>query len=125
MGKWNYFTDEEVDGIEIEVVAKLDAARHKAGIPFKITSAKRTVEQNTSAGGVPDSAHIKGLAADLHVENSHNLFLMVSTLLEVGFKRLVIGIKVDPMTAKIVYHNLHCDLDSSLPTPVLAVKRYT
>lgn len=120
--QWNYFKPEEVAGLETEVVAKLDAARHKAGVPFRITSTRRTPEQNLAVGGVPDSAHTKGLAADLAVPDSRSLFKMVSALLEVGFQRLVIGIRIQD--GKVVYHNLHCDLDSSLPHPVLAVKRY-
>lgn len=123
MNRWNYFKPEEVVGLETEVVAKLDQARHKAGIPFKITSARRSIEQNASAKGVPDSAHLRGLAADLAVTDSNALFFMISALLEVGFKRLVIGIRIDD-NGKVVYHNLHCDLDNSLPTPVIAVKRY-
>lgn len=121
-GQWNYFTPDEVAGLETEVVAKLDAARHKAGIPFVITSTRRTPEQNAAVGGVQDSAHLKGLAVDLAVTSSTDLFHMISSILEAGFRRLVIGIRIE--NEKVVYHNLHCDLDSSLPIPVIAVKRY-
>jgi zinc D-Ala-D-Ala carboxypeptidase len=123
MNTWNYFSPDEIQGLETEVVAKLDAARHKAGVPFVITSTRRTPEQNAAAGGVPDSAHLKGLAADLAVSDSGALFKMVSALLEVGFPRLVIGIRINA-EGKVVYHNLHCDLDVSLPCPIIAVKRY-
>lgn len=121
--EWRYFKDSEVAGLEKEVVAKLDMARHKAGVAFVITSTRRTPEANAAAGGVPDSAHLKGLAADLHVADSQSLYKMVDALIDSGFKRLVIGINIGP-DGKVLYHNLHCDLDDSLPTPVLAVKRY-
>jgi zinc D-Ala-D-Ala carboxypeptidase len=124
VGKLTYFTDDEVAGLEPEVAMKLDQARHVAGVPFVITSKRRTVEQNASVGGVSDSAHLKGLAADLAVPDSGSLYHMVAALLQVGFKRLVIGIKIRPENGVVAYHNLHCDLDSSLPTPVIAVKRY-
>lgn len=121
---WNYFRPDEVEGLQTEVVAKLDAARHKAGVPFIITSAKRTAEQNEVVGGVKDSAHLKGLAVDLAVTDSNSLFEMVASLITVGFPRIVIGIGLNALDGKVLYHNLHCDLDFSLPNPILAVKRY-
>lgn len=120
---WAYFKSGEVEGLETEVVAKLDMARHKAGVPFVITSTRRTPEKNAAVGGVKDSAHLKGLAADLAVPDSGALFHMIEGLIFAGFKRLVIGIKIGP-DGGVLYHNLHCDLDDSLPTPVLSVKRY-
>lgn len=121
---WNYFKPNEVVGVDSEVVAKLDAARHKAGIPFIIAQPPvRTPERNAAVGGVADSAHLRGLAIDLHVADSTSLFRMISALLEVGFQRLVIGIRIE--AGKVVYHNLHVDLDTSLPRPVLALKLYT
>lgn len=123
MSKLTYFNDSEVAGLEPEVATKIDQARHLAGIPFIITSTRRTPEQNLSVGGVTDSAHLKGLAVDLAVPSSNALYLMINACLQVGFKRIVIGIKIDG-DGKVVYHNLHCDLDATLPTPVIAVKRY-
>lgn len=120
---WNYFTEDEVAGLETELIAKLDAARHLAGIPFTITSTLRTAKQNADAGGVADSAHLRGMAADLAVQDSNSLFKMISALLQAGFQRLVIGIRLNP-EGKVVYHNLHCDIDLTLPHPVIAVKRY-
>ena len=38
MNKWKYFSEKEVQGLESEFVAKLEKARHEAGIPFIITS---------------------------------------------------------------------------------------
>lgn len=106
---WKYFKDDEVAGLENELVAKLDTARHVAGVPFIITSGRRTVDENEKATGVDRSAHIKGLAVDLRLEDgpaSLNRFLIVNALLQAGFKR--IG----------VYNaHVHCDIDDSLPTP--------
>lgn len=122
MNQLNYFKAEEVEGLEPEVATKLDQARHIAGVPFVITSRRRTVDQNAAVGGVPDSAHVKGLAVDLAVPNSGALFQMINGALQAGFRRVVIGIRIED--GKAVYHNLHLDLDGSLPTPVLAVKKY-
>jgi len=122
MNQLTYFKPEEVEGLEPEVATKLDQARHIAQVPFIITSTRRSPEKNTSVGGSKNSAHLRGLAVDLAVPDSETLFHMVSALLQAGFERLVIGVRIDG--GKIVYHNLHCDLDSSLPTPVVAVKLY-
>lgn len=64
---YKYFSQKEVDAfkLEPEVWERLDSARGFAGVPFNITSGKRTVEQNKRAGGVSNSSHLKGLAVDL------------------------------------------------------------
>lgn len=123
MNPLKYFKPSEVAGLQPEVATKLDDARGLAGIPFRLTSTLRTVDQNAAAGGVADSAHLRGWAADLSVHDSNTLFLMISALLKVGFQRLVIGIRITD-DGKVAYHNLHCDLDDSLPHPIIAVKRY-
>lgn len=48
-----------------DFVAKLDRIRHRAGIPFRVISGYRTPAHNAKVKGVPNSAHIKGLAADI------------------------------------------------------------
>lgn len=106
---WRYFKDSEVIGLEPELVSKLDSARHIAGVPFVITSGRRTVDENEKATGVDRSAHIKGLAVDLRLPDSPESlarFLMVNALLQAGFKRV-----------GVYDHHLHCDIDNSLPTP--------
>lgn len=123
MRSWNYFKDEEVAGLEHELVAKLDHARHLAGVPFIITSKRRTPEQNAAAGGVPDSAHVAGLAVDLRVDGSFQLFKMIFGAIQAGILRIVIGIRIGA-GGEVVYHNLHLDIDTTKPAPVLAIKRY-
>lgn len=106
--KYNYFKPEEVIGLDCELVAKLDWARGRAGVPFVITSGKRTVEENTKAGGVSESAHMKGLAVDLRCADSNARYCMVQALVLVGFKRIGLYTK-----------HLHCDLDPTLPQEVI------
>lgn len=108
--KWTYFKDEEVAGLDKELVSKLDSARHVAGVPFTITSGKRTLEENQNAGGVQDSAHETGLAVDLRVPDGTSRFLMVSALLQAGFKRMGVYDK-----------HIHVDIDASKPQNVLWV----
>ncbi len=73
-----------------------------------ITSGYRCEEHNKEVGGIEDSAHKKGLAADIKCEDSSYRFLLVNALIKVGFKR--IG----------RYDNfIHCDLDESKPQKVM------
>ena len=123
--KWRYFTEAEVAGLDNELVAKLDQGRFISEIPYKLTSTLRFPGANLAAGGVQDSAHISGKAADLHVDNSQDLFKLVKGLMEVGIQRFVIGIKPDPANPRgYAFQNLHVDIDSSKPTPCLTVKFY-
>jgi len=60
----------------------LDTAREEAGVPFIITSGFRCAEHNRRVGGVADSAHVKGMAADIFILDSQHRF----SLLKVAFK---------------------------------------
>ena len=66
----------------------LDEARELAGIPFVLASAYRCPKHNRSVGGVEDSAHVRGHAADIRCTSSHERFRIVSALLEAGFRRI-------------------------------------
>lgn len=98
---YKYFKDKEIVGLDIGLVKMLDKARGIAQIPFVITSGLRTADQNGLDHGVPDSAHLKGLAVDLRVVNDNARFLILEALIYVGFKR--IGVEVD---------HIHCDIDT-------------
>lgn len=69
-------------------LAMLEDARRIAGIPFVLTSACRCPEHNRAVGGVEDSAHVRGHAADIRCVSSHERFVMLSALLEAGFRRI-------------------------------------
>ena len=89
--KYKYFSDKEIIGLKPELVLLLDQAREIAGIPFKLNSGKRTVEQNEKAGGVKDSAHLSGLAVDIACTTDSNRHKIVTALLTVGFNRIGIA----------------------------------
>ncbi len=65
MGKWEFFNDEETKGMTDDICFKLDRARKLFGNPLVLTCGYRTPEHNAEIGGVPNSAHTKGMAADL------------------------------------------------------------
>ena len=90
------------------VLRKLDLARERAGVPFKITSGVRCAAHNEREGGKPNSAHLVGLAADIAVQDSRKRFDMVQALFGVGFHRLGIG-----------HSWIHVDDDESKPPEVM------
>ena len=84
----------------------LDKARDIAGIPFVITSGFRCPEHNKKVGGRPNSAHLRGLAADIRVRGNKQRFIILDALIKVGFKR--IGVAND---------FIHVDCDLTKPYP--------
>ena len=91
-----------------EFLDKIDKARDIAGIPFVITSGFRCPKHNKEVGGRPNSAHTKGLAADIKCINSRDRFRMVKALLEAGFTRIGVGKDF-----------IHADIDKSKPQEVI------
>lgn len=86
--KVRYFSDEEVKGLNGELVSKLDTARHVAGVPFRLTS---------TTGGVhsANSAHYKGLAADIGLghlapgfDRNTQRWAIMKGLFAAGFQRI-------------------------------------
>ena len=69
----------------------LDKARERAGVPFRITSGYRSEQHNKDVGGVKNSSHRYGLAADISCVNSARRFLIIEALLYVGFTRIGIA----------------------------------
>ena len=106
----NYFKPEEVEGLQPELVEKLNGARHVAGVPFVITSGKRSPDENERAMGVESSSHSTGLAVDLRVTDGAERFAIVKGLLAAGFVRIGAYDK-----------HVHADLDNTKPQSVLWV----
>lgn len=94
--------DPKMIGVNDKLMFMLDNARMIAQIPFIITSGVRTEEENKKVGGAVDSAHLKGLAVDLHCHDSLSRYFIVYGLFVAGFKR--IGIASD---------HIHADIDPS------------
>lgn len=70
-----YFSEKEfackhcgkVPGIDVRLQNILDAMRERAGAPLVLSSAYRCPEHNAAVGGVPNSFHVQGCAADVLV----------------------------------------------------------
>ena len=105
-------TNNEGNGAEMMddyFLQMLDDARHKAGVPFRITSGYRCIAHNRSiSGSVKDSAHTKGLAADIACSDSRTRGYIIGALFEAGFNR--IGIHE---------HFIHVDDDPSKDADVV------
>lgn len=121
MGNWKHFTDEEVVGLDKELCAKLDMAREKAGVPFFITSGKRTPEQNANlSGAVSDSSHLTGLAVDLATGDDHTKNRIIYGLCIAGLgSRIGEYFSIDPANPKrLIPHHVHVDCDTTKPQEV-------
>ena len=72
-------------------LAMLDNARDIAQIPFKINSGYRTKERNELAKGKKDSSHLVGKAADIACSGSRERWIILDSLIQVGFNRIGIA----------------------------------
>lgn len=100
-----------LNNIDFELVNMLDNARWLAKLPFVINSPCRCQEYNKKVGGVENSSHCKGLAVDIACDNVFNRFNIVSSLLEVGFKRI------------LIYKTfIHVDIDLDKSYPIIELK---
>ena len=123
--KFKYFKLKEFDSpdqpgsgaqnMDLDFIALLDEARHIAKKPFKINSGWRSPEHNIALAKrgykvAKNSAHLRGLAADISVRTSSDRYLILDALFTVGFRRFGIGkgfIHVDAddtKTPNLIWH---------------------
>jgi uncharacterized protein YcbK (DUF882 family) len=79
----------------------LDLARDRFDKPIYINSGYRTSQHNEDIGGVENSSHLKGLAADIACTKSHDRFELIDIFLDLGINRIGIAdtfihVDVDP-----------------------------
>lgn len=111
-----YFKDDEFKcrcgcgmDTEPELKSLMDLARGKAGVPFVITSGARCIAHNIAVGGKPNSAHTRGLAADIKFYDSAMAFKMLGVFFNLGVNRIGYNQK---------HKFFHVDIDESLPQNV-------
>lgn len=80
------------------------------GKDLKVTSGSRCYTRNKAVGGVPNSAHTRGLAFDVAYANSRECYAILEHLYKMGIKRIGIN---------FIKSFVHFDIDSSLPQEVL------
>lgn len=112
-----YFTLDEFDSpdfpgsgsrMNTEFLESLDKIREVAGIPFHINSGFRTTAYNKKAKGALNSAHLRGLAADIAAPEGFQKFRILQAALLMGVRRIGIGSDF-----------IHLDMDFSLPNPTI------
>jgi len=96
------------DDISGHLVHFLGKVREILDRPLVVTSGCRCQKHNEESGGKETSSHLKGLAADLKVNNSKERFEVLQALLTLEIAR--IGI------AKTF---IHTDIDDSKPPQVV------
>ena len=98
----------KADHIQPVFIAHLEDARRKYGHPMQITSGVRCPEHNAKVGGLPDSAHLTGWAADIGCTTSYSRYKLINALLAAGFKRIGVAKSF-----------IHADLDPTKPAEFL------
>ncbi|HEY7805266.1 MAG TPA: D-Ala-D-Ala carboxypeptidase family metallohydrolase [Orrella sp.] len=91
-----------------DTLFKLDFARHLADIPFVVTSGYRCEAHNRRVGGKSNSAHTRGYAVDIRVNNSAARYAILDALMRAGFNRIGIANTF-----------IHADDDPNLPPNVM------
>ena len=84
-------------------IKRLQKARSKARMPFRINSGFRCVKHNATVGGVPTSSHLRGLAADISCRDSSKRYKIIEALMWAGLTRIGVAdtfIHVDSDTVK-------------------------
>lgn len=97
------------EGIKDDLVFHLQMVRDMLPVnrAMIVTSGYRCEKHNEEVGGVKDSAHTKGLAADIKYDDSSHKFMLIKAFMMVGFKRIG-GYETF----------IHVDLDTTKPQKV-------
>ena len=78
--------------MDINLLMLVDKMRHRAAIPFNITSAYRSQEYNDALkNSSKNSAHIKGKALDIAATDSRSRYLIIEAALYYGIQRIGIS----------------------------------
>ncbi len=97
--------DSRANYMNLKFVHLLDMIRDEYGKKMIVNSGYRTMAWNLKIGGVPDSAHVKGLAADILCKSSIDRFRLITIALKYIDR---IGIGKD---------FVHMDASKTLPHP--------
>jgi len=78
--------------MDLNLLLLVDKMRHRAGIPFRITSAYRSQEYNDALkNSSKNSAHIKGKALDIAATDSRSRYLILEAAIHFGIQRIGIS----------------------------------
>ena len=83
-------TLEVVQNLQKLCVLVLQPLRDAIGRPVYINSGYRSKRLNARVGGVPNSYHLRGLAADIHVDNDEHAKVLFDILKQNKYVDLVL-----------------------------------
>ena len=98
------------NSISPDLVSALDCLERTLTFELSYNSGFRCPECNKVAGGVSNSAHLRGLAVDVKCITSLRRMLVAKAALSLSFRRVGIGKTI-----------IHLDVDTSLPQDVIWV----
>jgi len=96
------------NNVDRRFVELLDAIREEYGKPMVVSSGYRCKKHNDEVGGVPESAHVDGIAADIGCSFAGDRMKLVTAMLANGISRMGIGKTF-----------IHVDVSKTLPQSVL------
>lgn len=100
----------ELYNLSPKLLQQLQIARTYGNVPFVITSGCRCIQHNKNVGGVSDSAHIIGMAADIKFKTGYELYNIIAGLYEAKIYRIGINFKQS---------FVHVDIDYTKPYPTI------
>lgn len=80
---------EAAENLKALVMNVLDPARERIGMPIRVNSGYRSQQLNKAVGGVSDSQHLLGEAADVRVGSQAMNKRLYEVLLELPFDQLI------------------------------------
>lgn len=75
-----------------QLLVALDRMRRRFGKPIIVNSGIRCPDHNRGEGGVKNSSHLSGKAADIRVETDRDRFKLIGLAIEMGVPRIGIGL---------------------------------
>ena len=96
------------NNINEDFVKLLDKIREAYGKPMVVKSGYRCKKHNEEVGGVPESAHVDGVAADIGCSFAQDRMALVYAALKLGVRRVGIAKSF-----------VHLDTSESLPQDVI------
>lgn len=81
----------DINDMDADFLGVLDDARELAGVPFRLNSAYRSKDYELAKGRTGTSSHCKGVAVDIACSDSRKRYLIVQSLIAVGFMRIGIN----------------------------------
>ena len=96
------------DSIDVSLILALERLETEMKGELEFSSGYRCKECNARAGGVKNSAHLRGMAVDILIDNSRERYATVYNAFLINFRRVGVGKNI-----------VHLDVDTSLPPDVL------